>query len=82
MARREFTEAEIYDALEGDDVHEIDGGHWRHGRNVTYVFAHEGKHWQFTANVHHDEGIQLYGPVTATQVHQVEKTVKVWEPVP
>lgn len=77
MTTREFTEQE----LEELDTDEIASRPWRHGRTATFVFEHEGKYWRFTANVHHDEGVQLYGPVTATEVHQVERTVKVWEPV-
>lgn len=80
MTTREFTEAEIEELLE--DADEIDSQPWRHGRKVRYVFKHDESHWAAWVRVHHDEGIQEFGPVTATKVHQVERTVKVWEPVP
>lgn len=77
--KRQFTEAEI----EEQDTEEISSEPWRHGRRSVFVFELDGAHWRFTANVHHDEGIQIDGgTVTATQVHQVERVVKMWEPVP
>lgn len=80
MIKREFTEEEISDLL--DEADEIDSQPWRHGRKVRYVFRHDGAHWAVWIDVHHSEGISTYRPVTATKVHQVEKTVKVWESVP
>ena len=35
----------------------------------------------FTAEVHHDEGMQIYDSVKCTKVHQVERPVKRWEAV-
>ena len=80
MITREFTEDEINVLL--DDADEVDSQPWRHGRKVRYVFDHDGAYWSVWIDVHHSEGISLYGPVTATQVHKVERTVKVWEPMP
>lgn len=54
---------------------------WRHVTRQTFVFEHDGAHWRFTADVHHDDGMQLYDGVTATRVHQVEIVIKAWEPV-
>lgn len=78
--KREFTEAEIENVI--DDAIELGTMPWRHGHKQTYVFEFEGKYWRCTLNVHHDDGIQTYGPVTCTEVHQVERTVKVWEVAP
>lgn len=78
--KREFTEEEISDLL--DDATEIDSRPWRHGRKVCLVFPHSGKHWSAWFDMHHDEGDQSIYPISATEVHQVEKTVKVWEEVP
>lgn len=78
MIEREFTEAEILD----QDFESIESSYWRHGTDQTFVFELDGVHWSFQARVHHEDGLQLDGPVTATQVHQVDKVVKVWEPVP
>ncbi len=77
VTTREFTESELEDL----DPEEISSAPWRHGRMVTYVAELDGQHWQFDVQVHHEEGWQEYGPITATLVRQVDKTVKVWEPV-
>lgn len=78
MTKREFTADEIRD----QDPTSIRSEPWRHGTRQTFVFELDGVHWRFVANVHHDDGLQLDKSVTATQVHQVAKTVMVWEPVP
>jgi hypothetical protein len=79
MTKREFTESEI----KNQDYDEIESRPWRHGRTATFVFELDGDHWRFVANVHHNEGLQIDGPtVTATKVHQVERTMMRWEPVP
>lgn len=66
-----------------DEAIEIRGREWRHGRHVTYVIALDGAHWMFEVPVHTQEGWQTDGDdVEAVQVHQVEKTIKIWEPVP
>lgn len=77
---REFTKSEILDLL--DTATEINSRAWRHGRRVQYVIDHDGAHWAFWLDVHHEDGPQIYDSVTATKVHQVEKTVKVWEAAP
>ena len=77
---REFTQDELSELLDG--ASEIDSRAWRHGRLVRYLFEHDGSHWAAWIHVHHDEGVQEFGPVTATQVHMVARTVQVWEPVP
>ncbi|MCA1833020.1 MAG: hypothetical protein ABR520_11160 [Mycobacteriales bacterium] len=77
---REFPEGDIDELLE--DSTEIDSQPWRHGRKVRLVFEADGAHWAAWFDSHHDEGIQTYGPVKAVKVHQVERTVKVWEKVP
>jgi hypothetical protein len=79
MTNRKFTESEIRD----QDLESIETESWRHGTRQTFVFEHEGSHWMFTTEVSYDDGLQLYGPTEATQVHQVEETVtrKVWKPV-
>lgn len=61
------------------DAEEIGSEYWRHGRRITYVFGAFGEHWRVTVDVHHDDGIQIYGDTLATLVHRVPKTVWVWE---
>jgi hypothetical protein len=78
MSTRVFTEDEIRD----QDLKSIETASWRHGTRETYVFECDGKHWMFTTEVSYDDGIQLYGPTECAQVHQVERTVTAWEPVP
>jgi hypothetical protein len=77
---REFSKEEIGDLL--DDAIEIDSQPWRHGRRVRLVFEHEGAHWAAWFHMHHEVGDQSTYPITATKVHQVERTVKVWETAP
>ncbi len=62
-----------------DEAEEIESRPWRHGRKVRYVFEVDGEHWSAWFDMHHDEGDQSCYPITATRVHQVERTVKVWE---
>lgn len=79
MTTREFSRGEILDM----DPEEIGAQPWRHGRRATFVFTDDDGHsWRFTADVHHDEGIQLDGTVTCTEVRHVERKVMVWEPTP
>jgi hypothetical protein len=84
MAKRRFeaqtdeTEAFI-EAME--DAIVIDRQPWRHGYRETRVVPFEGKHYRIEVSVHHEEGDQDRAPYTATEVHQVEKTVTAWEPV-
>lgn len=80
MTKREFTEEEM-DDLRCDSI-EIESQPWRHGRRVRLVFEYGGAHWAAWFDMHHDEGDQSTYPITATKVHQVERTVKVWEPAP
>jgi len=78
VTTREFMESELQDI----DPEEISSAPWRHGRKVTYVATlDDGTSWKFTVDVHHSEGWQTVEPITAMLVRQVEKTVKVWEPV-
>lgn len=78
MNKRTFTIAELEDA----DYDEVATEPWRHGTRETIVAHVDGKHWRFVVRVHHDEGWQDEGPIEATEVHQAERVVKVWEPVP
>ena len=78
MTKREFSA----DKIKEMDYAEIDSHAWRHGRTANFVFEFGGQFWRFTANVHHDDGIQIEDTVMATLVHQIDKTVKVWEPLP
>jgi len=78
MTKKTFDEASIREM----DLEEVSASEWRHGRRAVFVFEDDGAHWRFTAEVHHDEGLQLYGGVECTQVHQVDRIVKVWVPTP
>lgn len=85
--RREFAQNEIADLL--DEAIEVDSAPWRHGRKVTYVFSEvqdecpsdegaKGPFWRCTLDVHHEDGMQLYGPVTCTRVEQKQVTAVHW----
>ena len=74
---REFSEDEILNEL----LLIVAVKRWRHGTTETMVFERLGEHWQFDAQIHHSEGMQLTEPIVATQVHQVKRSVMVWEPV-
>jgi hypothetical protein len=83
MNKRVFKGEELEDvrgAIECGEL--VNESSWRWGTHNTYVFEHEGKNWQTTIEVHCQDGWQIYGSIDAVEVHQVEKTVKVWEPVP
>ena len=74
----ELSTKEIRDCE--DDPVEIDSQPWRHGRKVRFAFPLRGSHYAAWIDVHTNEGWQLYGDtVTAVEVKQVERTVKVWE---
>lgn len=78
--RREFTAEQLEDLEE--DALCTETRPWRHGHIKTFVVSADGRHWRFEIKVHHEEGWQLDGDrVTATEVHQVERLVKVWEAV-
>ena len=80
MSKIEIPESEVWDAIEAGEV--VDVEPWKWGTTQTIVTPFEGKHYRFSVQFHHDDGLQVYGPVKAIEVHQVEKTVRVWEPVP
>lgn len=76
-----LPEEYVLDAMESGELIKIEP--WRHGTRQTFVYwaPLEGKHWMFTVDVHHTEGVQLFGPVPLVEVNRVERTVKVWEEV-
>lgn len=85
--KREFAQSEIADLL--DEAIEVDSAPWRHGRKVTYVFSEvqdecpsndgaQGPFWRCTLDVHHEEGMRLYGPVTCARVEQKQVMTTQW----
>ena len=85
MNARIFTQCsdEFEAVLEAlDDGKTIARNPWRHGTRNDVVFDFDGKHWLATIHMHHDEGWQIYGEIRAVETHEVERTVKVWEPIP
>ena len=85
--QRDFPQNEIADLL--DDALEVDSAPWRHGRKVTFVFSEKegetpgsdgavGPFWRCTIDVHHEEGWQIYGPVTCTRVEPKPVTSVAW----
>jgi hypothetical protein len=82
--KRTFTEEEIKAGDLLDEAIEIESVPWRHGRKVRLVFVsgEDGANWAAWFDSHHEDGVTIDGPVTATRVHQVERTVKVWEDMP
>lgn len=81
ITTRMFTQEDL-DCEAFEDAHEISSAPWRHGRKVRLVWEADGAHWAAWFHMHHDEGDQSTYPIEAVKVHEVEKTVKVWEPVP
>jgi hypothetical protein len=81
---REFSVEDVSEGLEGiEDSREVASRPWRWGSTRDFVFSDaEGNHWKGTLTFHRDDGVQESGTVTCTQVREVEKTIKVWEPVP
>lgn len=77
-----FTEQELQDSESFDEAAEIASAPWRHGRKVRLVWEADGAHWAAWFFHHHDEGDQSSYPIEAIKVHQVERTVKVWETAP
>ncbi len=47
--------------------------------SARFLFQHEGKHYAVWVQIHPEDGMQIFGDVTLTEVHPVEKTVTVWE---
>jgi hypothetical protein len=81
MTTRVFTEQELIEPM--DDAKEVSTKPWRHGHIGVFVFEWGGDHWRVEIPVHHEEGWQLAGgQAVATKVHEVEKTLKTWVPVP
>lgn len=80
MGRREmFTKNELRELLE--DAQAVEKTGWRHGHRNTFVFGARGTHWSVVVDIHHEDGWQLDDTI-AIEVHPVQKTVTVWEPVP
>lgn len=69
---------EICDAME--EGKEVACEPWRWGTNRTYVFERDGKHFEFTAQFHSEDGLQD-DDVDAYEVRPVEKTITVYERV-
>ena len=61
---------------------EVSSAPWRHGRRVTYKVEKDGVPYLVTVDVHHEEGIQLYGPTEIREAVKVTKTIETWEPKP
>lgn len=80
MITREFTE----DELHAVNMTEIDSERIRWGSRVTYVFPLDECHWMVTIDLQPEHGWQIYGTVTGTKVHAVERvvTTTTWEPAP
>lgn len=45
------------------------------------LFERDGKFYTMWLSYSYEDGLQLWGDVTATEVKKVEKVVEVWEPV-
>lgn len=79
MIKRSFTKDEIFDLI--CDSSPVSTSSWKFGTYQTFVLSIDGEHWQIEVQVHYDDGIQDKFPIEAVKVHEVERTVKVWEPV-
>ena len=82
MTTREFKRVEFMELVEGTKPTDVQP--WKWGTRKTYVFELDGKHWAGDIEVHVTEGWRGSDEdtVTCSEVRQVEKVVKVWEPVP
>ncbi len=73
-----LNKEQVLEAIEIAEVIKEHGGKhdltWK-----TYVFPKDDKFYKFEVEHSYNEGIQIYCDITAVEVKQVEKTVKVWE---
>lgn len=77
-----LTEQEVREVIDLDDYETIKESGGKHDcTNHTILFKKDGKHYTMVLSFSYNEGLQLWGDVTATEVHQIEKVIKVWEPV-
>ena len=78
MITRKFSLEELEDL----DFNEIGAAPWKHGRKATMIARVGDEHWMFVIAIHPMEGWQdVDDGVVGKKVHQVDRTVKVWEPV-
>jgi len=61
-----------------DDATDVSTDSWRHGHRETKVLHDTDGDWQVTYDVHHEEGIQWYGPLTGQRVEKHTVTTEVW----
>ena len=79
MSAIKVSKDEFFELL--DDAEEIDQGKWRHGSTARFLIQRDGKHYAVWVQIHPEDGMQVFGDVTLTEVRAVEKTVTVWEAV-
>ena len=77
-----LTKAQMGEILDGKYLKGDFEKHYRHnGGTQVIIFEKDGKHWETAYRWFEDEGVDWWDEYDATEVHQVEKMVKVWEPV-
>jgi hypothetical protein len=70
-----MTKEEFLDALDSG-AKEVSSAAWRHGRTVTYKLEKDGKPYLATVQLHHEDGIQLFGDVSLRPAKRV--MVETW----
>lgn len=75
-----LTKPEIYEIIE--DATLIKETPTKHDFSSSrYVFGKDDKFYMFDVEYSYNDGLQIWGDITATEVKQVDKIVKVWETV-
>lgn len=79
--KKQMSRGELLDLIE--DSQEVTSEPWKWGTTQTFVCVIDGKNYMFAAQFHSQDGVQHYDGMTVdfTEVHQVERMVRQWEPV-
>lgn len=77
-----ISKEELQVILEGKYIEGDFEKHYRHnGGHQDIIFEKDGKNFRLTYTWFEDEGIAWESQYDCTEVHQVEKVIKVWEAV-
>lgn len=75
-----LTKQEIQNILDGEYIKGDFEKHYRHnGGYQDVIFKRDDKYFMFVYLWFEDDGIYWDDSYTATEVHEVEKIIKVWE---
>lgn len=77
MSKITIKDKDIPEWMYSADTVHVATGPWDWGHTETNVTKKDGKYWQYTVRIHHDEGLQLED-VEAIEVVPTEKTIIEW----